>query len=413
MFTKYCKSKLFIIFLIALPSNSIFASEKDEDIEIKKILQEYPNSKSIELSLKNLSGEHIKHLSEFLQINKSLISLNLLVNQIDVNGAKILSDYLINSLTLTTLNLFYNQIGDVGVEYISQALQKNSSLINLNLQSNQIEVLGAKNISDALQINTILTTLNLVSNQLGVEGTKYISDALRTNTSLTHLWLSKPNVYYRLYNEIKQLHTKIKQYLLRNKLIKLLDSLNNQINELPSDFTLNDFIESFNKIEFKDISNESKIIVISSILKELINKNYHSNIIYYFFDLIDYSFANYQEIKFLAATHIYCKKSENEHYLDTIKRYEMVIKILLNVRNESPDNSFIKNVISSFYNNSKIADAPEALINIPSNNYDYLNNLIEYIKSNNIVTDEILLDNLEISNDSIFELIKIICLHKK
>ena len=60
---------------------------------------------------------------------------------------------------------------------MSEALEVNSTLQSLNLSWNSIGDEGAKALSEALKVNSTLQLLNLDGNNIGDEGAKTFSDA--------------------------------------------------------------------------------------------------------------------------------------------------------------------------------------------------------------------------------------------
>src|SRR4051812_27594411 len=98
----------------------------------------------------------LKELDLGWSITKSIIfKFNI------ASGVRSISDSLQVNSTLTTLNLGENKIGSDGAQSISDSLKVNSTLTTLNLEQNDIWLGGAKSISDSLKVNSTLTTLNI------------------------------------------------------------------------------------------------------------------------------------------------------------------------------------------------------------------------------------------------------------
>ncbi|CAF1303778.1 unnamed protein product [Rotaria sp. Silwood1] len=83
--------------------------------------------------------------------------------------------------TVITLDIGVNQIDDQATYYLADALRQNQTLIKLNLQLNQIGPQGAEYLANSLRQNQTLTRLNLHYNQIGDEGAKHLADALQQN----------------------------------------------------------------------------------------------------------------------------------------------------------------------------------------------------------------------------------------
>ncbi|KAJ1305225.1 hypothetical protein OPQ81_000254 [Rhizoctonia solani] len=93
---------------------------------------------------------------------------------------------------LVSLDLRSNDVRG-GVSYIAQVLKRNRTLKTLNLGDNRIEVQGLVQLAEALKYNSTLTSLDLSNNPCSspsLEGIHVIRNALTINTTLHHLSLS-------------------------------------------------------------------------------------------------------------------------------------------------------------------------------------------------------------------------------
>lgn len=80
-----------------------------------------------------------------------------------------------------------------GVSYIAQVLKRNRTLRSLNLSENKIEVQGLVLLAEALKYNSTLTSLDLSNNPCSspsLEGIHVLRNALTLNTTLHHLSLA-------------------------------------------------------------------------------------------------------------------------------------------------------------------------------------------------------------------------------
>jgi len=103
-------------------------------------------------------------LSKALEINKSVVILDLYGNAIENKGAIAIASALKINKTLTKLSLHDNRIGDDGAIAIAKALETNTTLTNLSLAFNWIKEPGIEALVSSLKINTTLTILNVFSN---------------------------------------------------------------------------------------------------------------------------------------------------------------------------------------------------------------------------------------------------------
>jgi len=103
-------------------------------------------------------------LSKALEINKSVVILDLYGNPIGNEGAIAIASVLKINKTLTKLSLYDNRIYNEGAIAIAKALETNTTLTNLSLAFNRIKEPGIKALVSSLKINTTLTILNFFSN---------------------------------------------------------------------------------------------------------------------------------------------------------------------------------------------------------------------------------------------------------
>ncbi|MBL0941972.1 MAG: SEL1-like repeat protein [Alphaproteobacteria bacterium] len=151
--------------------------------------------------------EGIRILSQALQHNTSLRTLDLRGNQIEEEGMRVLTGVLKHNATLTNLYLSNNEIGREGMKMstrvpgyyerwikrssmFAELLHPYSILQTLDLKGNKIWAMGVKMMCEALKNNSTLTILKLQGNKIGNRGAKEMANALQANITLTHLHLS-------------------------------------------------------------------------------------------------------------------------------------------------------------------------------------------------------------------------------
>jgi len=185
---------------------------------------------SCESSLKN---EGVHQLAEVLKTNESLRKLNLMGNEIGVQGALDLASALKVNETLLSLNLLYNQMGNEGAKALAESLKSNHTLKELLLGNNNIGSEGAVQLAEALRVNSTLINLNMSSNPLTLEGSKEILQALMVNRTLTGV-----NLYRILdWKENEEgvgdkLASWIAEALSKNNTIKILEIGSNGISAI-------------------------------------------------------------------------------------------------------------------------------------------------------------------------------------
>ncbi|KAH3758966.1 Protein NLRC3 [Pelomyxa schiedti] len=149
---------------------------------------------SLNLNDNEIGNEGATNIAGVLELNKSLVSLDISSNAIGSEGATIIGRALESNKSLVSLDISANNIGNEGTTSIARALELNKSLVYLNISWNSIGSKGATIIAGALELNKSLVSLDIRRNSIGSEGATTIARALELNKSLVSLDL--------LYNEI-------------------------------------------------------------------------------------------------------------------------------------------------------------------------------------------------------------------
>ncbi|KAJ3382497.1 hypothetical protein HDU84_004247 [Entophlyctis sp. JEL0112] len=122
-----------------------------------------------------------------LQINRTLVFLNLSDNKLGLLGGLEMAEMLGYNGTLKTLILKGNDFGDKEAIHISEGLKQNSSLQVLDLSHNRIGDLGAVALGTGIAQNDGLKELNLGWNQIRVRGASGFFATLKDNLTLASL----------------------------------------------------------------------------------------------------------------------------------------------------------------------------------------------------------------------------------
>ncbi|KAJ3121023.1 hypothetical protein HK098_004063 [Nowakowskiella sp. JEL0407] len=154
--------------------------------EIAETISRNTNLKS--LSLKGACG--MSELSS-LSIKKVYITLE---NNLTDRGAGAFGRALEINWSLLSLDLQSNSIADEGVKEICKGIKANATLVELILRNNLIGDSGAASLSSALVFNSTLITLDLSENNIGEKGAMSIYSGLESNRGLQNLNLKKNNI---------------------------------------------------------------------------------------------------------------------------------------------------------------------------------------------------------------------------
>ena len=97
---------------------------------------------------------------------------------INQQGASVISQALMKDKQIESLDLAFNTLELVGTECISDMVQVNTTLLELNLRSNSIGALGGQALIKALGSNKVMTKMIVADNGMGAEIIAKISGRL-------------------------------------------------------------------------------------------------------------------------------------------------------------------------------------------------------------------------------------------
>ena len=190
--------------------------------KIKDCLQ--MNTKLISLTLCNITNNGAISISEAIQVNTTLQTLDISNNNICDDGATAISISLKHNTSMKHLNmsrnkitygiqvnetfkqldLSVNKIADEGASFISDGLKSNISLQQLNISHNNITDRGIKVIAEAIRMNSILQNINISKNHISTEGLLYFMEAVKKNCTLQVVNITHNNVTRSGFTSIKQ-----------------------------------------------------------------------------------------------------------------------------------------------------------------------------------------------------------------
>ena len=96
---------------------------------------------------------------------------------------------------LSYLNLSYTDVTGEGVELLSGALQLNKSVLNLQLNGCKIGRRGGIGLASMLQVNPVIQTLGLASADLDTDTVIAMATVLQANRALRKVDLSRPLLF--------------------------------------------------------------------------------------------------------------------------------------------------------------------------------------------------------------------------
>ncbi|CAF4277639.1 unnamed protein product, partial [Adineta steineri] len=120
-----------------------------------------------------------QHIAEAIESDQTLQKdLHDRIAKLGSHYTNILASALNINQTLIELDLSKNSIGDAGAQSLAKALQKNQTLLTLCLNCNSIDDIGAQHLIEAFKLNKTLLTLNLCDNLISDECCKSLNNSL-------------------------------------------------------------------------------------------------------------------------------------------------------------------------------------------------------------------------------------------
>eukprot|EP01012_Entosiphon_sulcatum_P026432 TRINITY_DN31885_c0_g1_i1.p1 TRINITY_DN31885_c0_g1~~TRINITY_DN31885_c0_g1_i1.p1 ORF type:complete len:394 (-),score=61.01 TRINITY_DN31885_c0_g1_i1:8-1189(-) len=146
--------------------------------------------KNTSLTHVNLSRNWLQSIDGVVGFPRSIVSLNLGVNRLNIPCAGKIARFLQQEdCSLRLLYLGHNLIGNDGVCVISDALTRNTTLQMLDVSENMITASGVVYLGSMLCTNTTLRRLLLSGNAIGEEGFEILRDAFEVMNGLRSLEL--------------------------------------------------------------------------------------------------------------------------------------------------------------------------------------------------------------------------------
>ena len=160
-------------------------------VSLARTLQVNQTLVQIDLANKLTSAVGVRQLVDALMENSTLRDLSLVGNMLEDDSAEILAEYLKANKSLVCLNLGANVITDHGAIFLTESLRRNTSLEFLVLAGNlRFGNPGVLSLCETLKINSTLAKLDLSGSSPDDVGIKSLLKTVRDRTTLTSLNLS-------------------------------------------------------------------------------------------------------------------------------------------------------------------------------------------------------------------------------
>ena len=161
-------------------------------ISLARTLQVNQTLVQINLTSVLTSAEGVQQLVDALMVNSTLRYLILVDNMLEDDSAGILAEYLKANKALVCLNLMANGITDRGAICLAESLRHNTTLEILVLAGNlSFGNRGVLSLCETLKINNTLGMVDLSRTSIDDVGIESLLKAVRDRTTLTRLNLSE------------------------------------------------------------------------------------------------------------------------------------------------------------------------------------------------------------------------------
>ena len=121
-------------------------------------------------------------IAEMLNVNLTLVRLDLSWNLLRLESAVTLAESLILNYHLIDLNVSYNACGEDGAMAFGKVLHANRTLKTLDLSYNNVGTKGAMVLANAITANNTLSLLKLNGNAIGKDGGRVLMFAMSSKT---------------------------------------------------------------------------------------------------------------------------------------------------------------------------------------------------------------------------------------
>nr|CAG8564503.1 8892_t:CDS:2 [Entrophospora candida] len=162
---------------------------RSEDIktpeQLRSILKFNPAIRSLHL-LEFQPGSQWQYLTEVLQSNETIETINLKGSEIEKVGSVLLTKALKNNTTIHTLIIPDNNLCDQGVSYLSKSLETNKTIRCIELAGNNFGDKGMESFCRALEINMTLESLDLSWNNIHSRGLEFLSKLIERPSCSIH-----------------------------------------------------------------------------------------------------------------------------------------------------------------------------------------------------------------------------------
>ena len=157
---------------------------------LSNVLRNYSCIRELKLAKNHIEEKEIKQLSQALQVNQGLVTLDIRLNSIGDIGAFHLAEGLNKNCYLRTLNVTSTGLTGPGCCHLVQGLCKNISLTEIDIGFNEVMDTGCQSVADAIADNYNIKKLRMRDNAITWYGAKYLFRALRLNSHLKVLDIS-------------------------------------------------------------------------------------------------------------------------------------------------------------------------------------------------------------------------------
>lgn len=203
--TSFSREEIFTV-LIALCANTTITSLVLADCgltienlgKLSDVLEENTHIQSIDLSHNHLASTGAKIVGRILERSKRITTVKLSACGFSDDDCACLCEPLLDdNRYLVAVDLSHNKFRESAGLSLKELISQNDTIRTLDLSWNHLRRKGAIDVAGGLGRNTTLTSLNLAYNGFGDEGAAAIGQALTENDSLERLNLTNNRISNR------------------------------------------------------------------------------------------------------------------------------------------------------------------------------------------------------------------------
>jgi len=173
----------------------------------------YDESKITDLDISGnlFENESITFLENALKQNKTITKLNLrCIGSLENTTIHAISDFIEHNQSLYSIDLGYNNIDDRSAVILSKAIKSANNLADISFCFNSIKYMGICALAESIKCNKNLTSIDFSMGNFGPKGLIALAESIKQNESITYVNLRHQENKMTNFTSISHLSDAIK-----------------------------------------------------------------------------------------------------------------------------------------------------------------------------------------------------------